>query len=95
MNFFSFQIWRINHKHNVLYVSGVAVPGPTNSFCYIFDTLVHSNRRKECKNFPTYYPEEHVNDPLPEEEYHPWIWDFREPTLQFEKEKVAAGKKAK
>lgn len=32
------KIWRINTKHNVIWVQGPAVPGPSQSWVYIFDS---------------------------------------------------------
>lgn len=49
-------------------------------------------RRTECPNFPTYFPEEHEKDPLPEEEYHPKLFNFDDPTIEYEPE-VAVKKK--
>lgn len=35
-----FQVWKIDHKYNVLYVSGQNVPGAVNSFVYVHDTVL-------------------------------------------------------
>ena len=34
------RIWRINTKHNLIWVHGPSVPGETNSWVYIFDTAL-------------------------------------------------------
>ncbi|KAK6623269.1 hypothetical protein RUM43_009121 [Polyplax serrata] len=86
-------IWKIDHKYNVLYVSGQNIPGEVNSFVYVHDTVLPRRRLKESPRFPTYYPEDYEENPLPEEEYHPKVFNFSDPTIMFEEEKVVAKKK--
>ncbi|XP_022643831.1 39S ribosomal protein L3, mitochondrial-like [Varroa jacobsoni] len=63
------KVWRINHQHNVIWVHGPAVPGPTNAFVYIYDSLF-GKKAPTAENpppFPTYYPD--PENPLPVEVY--------------------------
>ncbi|XP_044732418.1 39S ribosomal protein L3, mitochondrial-like [Chrysoperla carnea] len=77
------KIWRINTKYNVLWVSGQNVPGSTNSYVYIYDTILPS---KPVTNppFPT-----HVDKPdevLPENIYDEEVHRFSDPTITFQPE---------
>ncbi|CAK9294930.1 unnamed protein product [Gordionus sp. m RMFG-2023] len=79
------RIWRINTKHNVMYIHGFAVPGPINSFVKVFDTRIYlkSPRQKEdAPPFPTFYPED-ANTNLPEEIIHPDLFDFDDSSINF------------
>lgn len=59
----------------------------------IFEFVIFHRRLKESPRFPTYYPEDYEENPLPEEEYHPDVFNFSDPTIMFEEEKVVAKKK--
>ncbi|XP_060518564.1 large ribosomal subunit protein uL3m [Cylas formicarius] len=56
------KIWRINTKHNVLYVSGQAIPGETNSLVYIYDTKLPLRKPQNPVPFPTYLGESNEDD---------------------------------
>ncbi|CAG0900523.1 unnamed protein product [Cyprideis torosa] len=78
------KVWRINHKYNVLYVTGTAVPGEHGSFIYVHDCRIPNKRAKDMDNpppFPTSYPEE--GDEVPEDEFDPQIHQHDSPTITF------------
>lgn len=76
---------RINTKYNVLWVLGHNIPGETNNYCYIYDTLLPQRIRKEPPNFPTYLPND-IKEPLPEEMYADDVHSFKDPTIEFKEE---------
>ncbi|CAG2181271.1 unnamed protein product, partial [Oppiella nova] len=79
------KIWRINTKHNVIWVNGPAVPGPNHSWVYIYDTNVPDKKHSDENPppFPTYYAED-SKEALPEDIYDKELHAFDEPTVIFE-----------
>uniref|UniRef100_A0A336MDX4 Large ribosomal subunit protein uL3m n=1 Tax=Culicoides sonorensis TaxID=179676 RepID=A0A336MDX4_CULSO len=73
------KIWRINTKYNVMWVSGHNIPGPTNSYCYIYDTLLPLRRPTEALPFPTAPELEDIPEEIVDETMH----DFKNPTITF------------
>lgn len=51
------KIWRINTKNNVMWVSGLSIPGETNSMVYIFDTALPLKRKIISPALPTFLGE--------------------------------------
>lgn len=74
------KIWRINTKFNVLYVSGQAIPGETNSIVTIYDTLLPLRQPKDALPFPTYCGTE---EELAEDIYDEKIHMFSDPTIEY------------
>lgn len=86
------KIYRINTKYNLLYIKGHGIPGPVHSFVRVFDTtLPHRRHKLLLKNdpppMPTYIPES-IDEELPEEYFDDELYQFTEPTIVFEEEKV-------
>ncbi|KAK5646621.1 hypothetical protein RI129_005085 [Pyrocoelia pectoralis] len=78
------KIWRINTKLNVLWVSGIAVPGATNSLVYIYDTNLPRRKPSNPLAFPTYFG---LGDAVAEEDiYEESLHRFSDPTIVFQKE---------
>lgn len=71
-------ILRINTRYNVLWVSGQAIPGETNSIVYIYDTVLPLRKPTNPVPFPTYLGE--VSS-LPEDIYEDNIHPFNAPTI--------------
>ncbi|RWS28998.1 60S ribosomal protein L3-like protein, partial [Leptotrombidium deliense] len=89
------KIFRINTKHNVLFVQGHGVPGATGAWVYVYDCRIDKKRPKlsDPPPFPTYIPEESSSKDIPENIYSPEIHAFTDPTVIFvetEEEKKAA-----
>lgn len=78
------KIWRINTKYNVLWVSGIGVPGATNAIVYIYDTNLPLRQPKNPLAFPTYFNQE--DDIFEEDIYDADIHKFCDPSLMFEKD---------
>lgn len=79
-----YKILRVNTKYNVIWVMGHNIPGETNSFCYLYDTVL-PRRLVNTPYFPTYLP--HLSkEPLPEDMYADDVHPFKEPTIQFSEE---------
>ncbi|VEN58509.1 unnamed protein product [Callosobruchus maculatus] len=72
------KILRINTKHNVLWVSGQAIPGETNSIVYIYDTKLPLRKPEKPLPFPTFIE---PTDNLPEDIYDESIHSFVEPSI--------------
>lgn len=72
------RILRINTKYNVLFVTGQAIPGETNSFCTVHDTQLPLKRPKEPLPFPTDSTEP-TEDDLWADDMH----DFKNPSITF------------
>ncbi|KAL8165480.1 UNVERIFIED_CONTAM: 54S ribosomal protein L3 [Gekko kuhli] len=75
------KIWRVNVKHNILYVHG-SIPGHTNCLVKVTDSNLRPYR--DCnKNlpFPTYFADgdEELSDELYDEE----VFQFTEPSIVF------------
>lgn len=75
------KIWRINTKYNVLYVSGQAIPGETNSVVYVFDTVLPLRKPTKPLPFPTYLGLDETE--LPEDIYDEEVHRFSDPTILF------------
>lgn len=77
------KVWRINTKYNVMWVSGVSIPGETNSMVYIFDTKLQNRRKSMNPPSPTFLDEldEGVTD-IWSEDCH----NFKDPTIFYEPE---------
>ncbi|XP_077296183.1 mitochondrial ribosomal protein L3 [Arctopsyche grandis] len=74
------KVLRINTKLNVLWVTGDGIPGPTNSYIYVFDTVLPLHRHKTAPPFPTYYPTGDEEEDI----YASHIHNFSDPTIMFE-----------
>lgn len=75
------KIWRINTKHNVLWVSGVAIPGETNAMVYIYDTVLPLRKPETNPPFPTYVGNHDKNQTdIWSDELH----NFKDSTITFE-----------
>ncbi|XP_050464579.1 39S ribosomal protein L3, mitochondrial [Cataglyphis hispanica] len=79
------QILRINTKYNVIWVKGHNIPGETNTYCHIYDTILPLKRHKKAPHFPTYLPSI-TEESLPEELYADEIHPFVDPTIEFKEE---------
>lgn len=78
------QILRMNTKYDVIYLRGPTPPGLTNSWIYLWDTILP--RRKAYKNpppMPTHYPEDD-KEPQPEEIFAPELFRMDQPTIVYE-----------
>ncbi|CAG0926232.1 unnamed protein product, partial [Notodromas monacha] len=86
------QIWRINSEHNVIYVEGCAVPGPTNGYVLIHDSILNHRRLGSETNkdksaletpppFPTFYPDD--QEEKGKESFAKGLHSFSEPTINF------------
>lgn len=75
------KIWRINTKHNVLWVSGQAIAGETNSIVTIHDTVLPLRKPKEPLPFPTFL--DNNIESYPEDIYDSKVHKFSEPTIVF------------
>lgn len=63
---------------------GHNIPGETNSFCYIFDTVLPLKKYKTAPMFPTHFP--NADEELPEELYADDVHSFRDPTIEFKED---------
>lgn len=75
------KIWRINTKYNVLFVSGLAIPGETNSIVYVFDTKLPLRKPNSALPFPTYFGSE--SETTPEDIYDEDVHLFSDPTILY------------
>nr|XP_050853841.1 39S ribosomal protein L3, mitochondrial isoform X1 [Vespula vulgaris]XP_050853850.1 39S ribosomal protein L3, mitochondrial isoform X1 [Vespula vulgaris] len=81
----AFQILRVNTKYNVIWVMGHNIPGETNTFCYLYDTVLPTRKLKTPPYFPTYLPDLNKK-PIPEDLYADDVHPFKAPTIQFSEE---------
>ncbi|CAG9854559.1 unnamed protein product [Phyllotreta striolata] len=79
------KILRMNTKYNVMWVSGQAIPGETNSICYVFDTNLPLRKPEKPVPFPTYF--ETGSEEVPEDIYDESIHRFDDPSLIFKEQK--------
>lgn len=75
------KIWRINTKHNVLWVSGQAIAGETNSIVTIYDTILPLRKSTDSVPFPTFLGDS--KESYPEDIYHSDVHKFSDPTIVF------------
>lgn len=78
------KILRINTKYNVIWIKGQNVPGETNTYCHIYDTILPLRKSKTAPHFPTYLPS--IAEELPEELYAEEVHPFIDPTIEFKEE---------
>lgn len=78
------QILRINTKYNVMWVLGQNLPGETNNFLHVYDTVLPLKNHKDPPNFPTYMPS--FTESLPEELQVEDLHTFAAPTIEYNKE---------
>lgn len=75
------KIWRINTKYNVLYVSGQAIAGETNSIVTIYDTILPLKKPTKPLPFPTLLKQDTLEDG--DDIYDEEIHRFDAPTILF------------
>ncbi|KAK2577456.1 hypothetical protein KPH14_003560 [Odynerus spinipes] len=80
-----YRILRINTKYNVIWVMGHNIPGETNSYCYLYDTLLPRRKSDTPPHFPTYLPELN-KESMPEDMYADDVHPFKTPTIKFSEE---------
>ncbi|KAL2733378.1 hypothetical protein V1477_014346 [Vespula maculifrons] len=80
-----YRILRVNTKYNVIWVMGHNIPGETNTFCYLYDTVLPTRKLKTPPYFPTYLPDLNKK-PIPEDLYADDVHPFKAPTIQFSEE---------
>ncbi|XP_045394659.1 39S ribosomal protein L3, mitochondrial isoform X2 [Lemur catta] len=75
-------VWRINTKHNIIYVNG-SVPGHRNCLVKVKDSKLPAYKDL-CKNlpFPTYFPDGDEEE-LPEDLYDENVWQPSAPSITF------------
>lgn len=86
MKFFILQIWRINTKYNILYVSGPMTPGPTHCYVRVSDTIIRNRKREMMENppyNPTFYPDQDAQEELPEDILHEDLFPLSDPSIVF------------
>ncbi|XP_039383974.1 39S ribosomal protein L3, mitochondrial isoform X1 [Mauremys reevesii] len=78
---FGLKVWRINTKHNIIYVNG-SVPGHKNCLVKVRDTNLPTYR--DCnKNppFPTFFAD--GEEELPEDLYDQEVFQFTDPSVTY------------
>ncbi|XP_066049582.1 large ribosomal subunit protein uL3m [Chamaea fasciata] len=78
---FGLKVWRINTKHDIIYVNG-SVPGHTNCLVKVRDSKLPTY--KDCnKNppFPTFFAD--GDEELPEDLFDEEIFQFTDPSVKF------------
>lgn len=80
-----YRILRINTKYNVIWIMGHNIPGETNTFCYLYDTVLPRRRSETPPYFPTYIPDL-SKEPLPEDLYADDVHPFKAPTIRLSEE---------
>ncbi|XP_046690449.1 39S ribosomal protein L3, mitochondrial isoform X2 [Silurus meridionalis] len=76
---FGLKVWRVNTKHNILYVNG-SVPGHRNCLVKVRDTILPRHVLKNRNPpFPTFFTDD---EELPEDLYADDLFQFGEPTLE-------------
>uniref|UniRef100_A0A7D9NL86 Large ribosomal subunit protein uL3m n=1 Tax=Xenopus tropicalis TaxID=8364 RepID=A0A7D9NL86_XENTR len=73
-------VWRVNTKHNIIYVNG-SVPGHTNCLVKVTDTKLHGKKLSENLPFPTYFAD--GDEELPEDLYDDEVFQFSEPSVKY------------
>ncbi|XP_075068540.1 large ribosomal subunit protein uL3m isoform X1 [Mixophyes fleayi] len=75
------KVWRVNTKHNILYVHG-SVPGHTNCLLKVTDTkLAVKQKGFEKLPFPTFFAD--GDEELPEDLYDDDLFQFNEPSVKY------------
>ncbi|CAN2389697.1 ribosomal protein L3 [Pristimantis euphronides] len=75
------KVWRVNTKHNIIYVNG-SVPGHTNCLVKVTDTkLAVKQAGFENLPFPTYFAD--GDEALPEDLYDEEVFQFNEPSVKY------------
>lgn len=79
---YGLKVWRVNTKHNIIYVNG-SVPGHKNCLVKIKDSTLPAYK-DSCKNlpFPTYFPDGDEEE-LPEDLFDESVWQPSEPSITF------------
>lgn len=75
------KIWRINTKHNVMWVTGSAIPGETNEYVFIYDTMLPLRKTKIAPPFPTNFDE--IDESIPDDIWDEELHDFKNETILF------------
>ncbi|XP_044533980.1 39S ribosomal protein L3, mitochondrial [Gracilinanus agilis] len=80
---FGLKVWRINTKHNVIYVNG-SVPGHKNCLVKIKDSaLPHYKDLAKNLPFPTYFPDNENEEKLPEDLFAEDVYQPSEPSIVY------------
>ncbi|XP_068090586.1 large ribosomal subunit protein uL3m isoform X2 [Hyperolius riggenbachi] len=78
---YALKVWRINTKHNIIYVNG-SVPGHSNCLVKVTDTTLRV-KQKGIENlpFPTFFAD--GDEELPEDLYDEEVFQFNEPSVTY------------
>ncbi|CAH0557694.1 unnamed protein product [Brassicogethes aeneus] len=76
------KILRINTKYNIMWVSGQAIAGETNSIVTIYDTKLPLRKPTNPVPFPTYIGE--IDSTIPEDIYDEQVHMFNDPTISYD-----------
>lgn len=74
-------VLRINTKYNVMWVTGQAIPGETNSIVTVYDSKLPLRKPTKPVPFPTYVGP--IDDSIPEDFYDEKVHVFNEPTIVY------------
>lgn len=66
----------------MIWVLGHNIPGETNTYCYMYDTLLPLRQPKIVPNFPTYLPSI-TEESFPEDLYADDVHVFADSTIEF------------
>uniref|UniRef100_A0A8C4SZ90 Large ribosomal subunit protein uL3m n=1 Tax=Erpetoichthys calabaricus TaxID=27687 RepID=A0A8C4SZ90_ERPCA len=78
---YGLKVWRVNTKHNIIYVNG-SVPGHRNCLVKVTDTrLPTRTENNQNPPFPTYFKDGEEN--LPEDLYDDEMFQFTEPSITY------------
>ncbi|XP_076269671.1 mitochondrial ribosomal protein L3 [Rhynchophorus ferrugineus] len=75
------KVLRLNTKYNVIWVSGQAIPGETNSIVYVYDTKIPTRTPTNPLPLPTLLQQ--TDEDVPEDIYDESIHVFSDPTIIF------------
>ncbi|XP_060036231.1 large ribosomal subunit protein uL3m isoform X1 [Erinaceus europaeus] len=79
---FGLKVWRINTKHNIIYVNG-SVPGHKNCLVKVKDSKLPAHKDlSQNLPFPTYFPDGDEEE-LPEDLFDENVWQPSAPSLTF------------
>ncbi|KAM4821405.1 large ribosomal subunit protein uL3m [Thomomys bottae] len=79
---YGLKVWRVNTKHNIIYVNG-SVPGHKNCLVKVRDSNLPAYRDfAKHLPFPTYFPDGDGEE-LPEDLYDESVWQAGAPSISF------------
>lgn len=78
------KIWRVNTEYNVMWVQGMGIAGSTNSYVYVYDSMLPLRRNTTAPPFPTHFGQ--GDEEGSADKWDVEVHNFKDPTIFYQPE---------